>query len=1002
MTSTRLWPPTEPSGCIRTWFAVSGRRGGMTAVLALYRAASTAAQPVVLDAAQAAAVADDAPVVRVVGAPGTGKSTIAVERVVRAVAEGAATDSCLLLAPTRRSAARLRDAVTTRLGGTSTTPLARSHQSFAFGLLREAAALRGDPPPRLLGGPEQDVVLRDLLAGHASGAVPGPSWPASLALALPTRGFRAELRDLLMRAVELGLAPTDLARLGQRCGRPEWVAAAQVLREYDEVTALSAPGAHDPAAILGDAADLLDVDADALHRVRTRVRLVVVDDAHEISPAARRLLDALTGPGAVPVLLLGDPDAASQTFRGADPRLLAEAWPDAVTHVLRTGHRCGGAVSVAAGRVVSHVGVVGGTAHRSPAPASADGTVEVHLLRTAAQEAAFVSGLLREEHLLRAVPWSRMAVVVRGGARTAVLRRALQRWGVPVDTAVADIAIRDEPAVQPLLALLRCALDVVAGARRLDPDPADPNAADRGAGGGVGDALGALDPDTVVDILLSPVGGADAVSLRRLRRALRRVELDDGGGRSSDALLVESVLLPAVLDRVGPEAAPARRVQRVLAAAVDALRAGSDVEQVLWSMWAATRLSGPWRDAALSGGVGGGRADRDLDAVLGLFDAAARFTDRLPAARPADFLAHVLQHDVPGDTLAVRAAAGRAVAVLTPAAAAGVDADVVVVAGVQEGAWPDLRLRGSLLGSADLVDVVTGRDADPRAARAQVRHDETRLFYLACTRARRRLVVTAVRSDDDQPSPYLDVVDPVVGPRPLTDVPRPLTLPGLVGEVRRCALHPDRMVRDAAVATLARLADEGVRGADPAHWWALREVTDRRPRRAPGATVRVSPSAVDAFWRCGLQWLLRTSGGEGPSLGAADVGILVHEIAHDLGDVDSARYAAEVERRWGRLGMPPGWLSRRRLAEAQMMTARLAKYVREARDAGWRRAASEQDLRVALGRAEVTGTVDRVEVDAHGRVRVVDLKTGTRKPTKSEMRRHGQLGAYQVAVEHGG
>ncbi|MGL4744629.1 MAG: RecB family exonuclease, partial [Dermatophilaceae bacterium] len=45
---------------------------------------------------------------------------------------------------------------------------------------------------------------------------------------------------------------------------------------------------------------------------------------------------------------------------------------------------------------------------------------------------------------------------------------------------------------------------------------------------------------------------------------------------------------------------------------------------------------------------------------------------------------------------------------------------------------------------------------------------------------------------------------------------------------------------------------------------------------------------------------------------------------------------------------------------------------------------------------------DRVEVDAHGRVRVVDLKTGTRKPTKSEMRRHGQLGAYQVAVEHGG
>ncbi|MGL5928962.1 MAG: AAA family ATPase, partial [Dermatophilaceae bacterium] len=170
-------------------------------MLALYRPAAEAAEPAALDPSQAAAVADDAPVVRVLGAPGTGKSTVAVERLARAVAGGAPADSCLLLAPTRMTAARLRDAVTARLGGTSTTPLARSHQSFAFGLLREAAALGGDPAPRLLGGPEQDVVLRDLLAGHAAGAASGPAWPTSLTLALSTRGFRAELRELLMRAV---------------------------------------------------------------------------------------------------------------------------------------------------------------------------------------------------------------------------------------------------------------------------------------------------------------------------------------------------------------------------------------------------------------------------------------------------------------------------------------------------------------------------------------------------------------------------------------------------------------------------------------------------------------------------------------------------------------------------------------------------------------------------------------------------------------------------------
>ena len=136
-------------------------------------------------------------------------------------------------------------------------------------------------------------------------------------------------------------------------------------------------------------------------------------------------------------------------------------------------------------------------------------------------------------------------------------------------------------------------------------------------------------------------------------------------------------------------------------------------------------------------------------------------------------------------------------------------------------------------------------------------------------------------------------------------------------------------------------------------------------------------------------------------MGAQDVGILVHEIAHDLGDTTAAAYAAEVERRWGRLGLPPGWLSRRRLAEATRMTDRLARYVDETTAEGWRRAASEQKLRLALGRAVVSGTVDRVEVDPSGRVRVVDLKTGSSKPTRDEVRRHGQLGAYQLAVAEG-
>src|SRR6478736_2682574 len=136
-------------------------------------------------------------------------------------------------------------------------------------------------------------------------------------------------------------------------------------------------------------------------------------------------------------------------------------------------------------------------------------------------------------------------------------------------------------------------------------------------------------------------------------------------------------------------------------------------------------------------------------------------------------------------------------------------------------------------------------------------------------------------------------------------------------------------------------------------------------------------------------------------MGAQDIGTLVHEVAHDLGDTDAATYAAELEARWGRLGLAPGWLSRRDLVRAQSMTTRLARYVGEADAAGWRKAASEERIRVALGLAVVAGQVDRVEVDAGGRVRVVDLKTGASKPTLDEVPRHGERSGGAALLQLG-
>ena len=50
----------------------------------------------------------------------------------------------------------------------------------------------------------------------------------------------------------------------------------------------------------------------------------------------------------------------------------------------------------------------------------------------------------------------------------------------------------------------------------------------------------------------------------------------------------------------------------------------------------------------------------------------------------------------------------------------------------------------------------------------------------------------------------------------------------------------------------------------------------------------------------------------------------------------------------------------------------------------------------------ISGRLDRVEVDAAGRVRVTDLKTTKTPPSGAELAAHPQLGVYQAVVGAGG
>ncbi|MEO6529970.1 MAG: ATP-dependent DNA helicase [Specibacter sp.] len=959
------------------------------------------------------------------GAPGTGKSTVLIEAAVKRIEHDAVDPAgALLLAPSRLAAARLRNGFSARLSRSLSTSPARTWSSYAFDLLRRAK-VEGrmphlDGPPRLMSGPEQDLIIRDLLAGHRLGLGTDPQWPAELAEALDTRGFRQEIRQLFDRVIEYGLAPEDLAELGAANQRPDWVAAASLYGEYRDVVDWGKSGSFDPAGIITAATTLLRIDPEFLAQERHRLTLIVVDDIQEANKAVHELLQ-LVGHGK-DVLAAASPDTVVQGFRGARPDLVATLGDSLGTlelplqqFGLSTSHRMSKQLAAAWSGVADRIFQIRG-GHKArelswpqDTAANPESYVSAHVVASEVHELRLVAERILHLQHLGGHGLNEIAVIVRTGSALAALQRYLSGQGIAVKVPVAENPVRDEPAVRPLLEAFAVAL-----------------------------APGKFDAEAAVALLTSRLGRSTALGLRRLRQALRQQELHAGGGRASDELLVEALLNPDKLAGLGWEAANAARIAAMLAAGHEAVaEPGANAETVLWALWDACDSSGTWESQALRGGPTGIRADRDLDAVMALFQTAERYVDQLPGSSPQQFLDYLMSQELPMDTLAARAQRTDAVEILTPASAAGREWPVVIVAGLQEGVWPNTRLRGELLGSQLLVDVLergaqAARQIEPAARLRDIRYDELRSFAAAMSRASEKLILTAAAGHDLQPSQFIDLAAPYIPVtdsggesqypvRPVEHVPRPMTLRSLVAELRQeSEMHAD----PEAVRMLAVLAKQDVAGADPQQWWGLLPLSTQAPIIAPGQPVTVSPSKVEEVLKSPLNWFVKAAGGEATTDFARSLGTLIHAIAQDIPNGAGHEYLAELDKRWPSLGLPESWEGDVDYRRAQEMLGKLAQYVVAARQDGRTLLGVEQNFSVELGqlpanasgdetgdeagtpatgRAVVLrGQVDRLEADANGNLIIVDIKTGRSKPTKDQVAEHPQLGAYQVAVTAGG
>jgi ATP-dependent exoDNAse (exonuclease V) beta subunit len=378
------------------------------------------------------------------------------------------------------------------------------------------------------------------------------------------------------------------------------------------------------------------------------------------------------------------------------------------------------------------------------------------------------------------------------------------------------------------------------------------------------------------------------------------------------------------------------------------------------------------------------------------------------------FLAEVEGQQIPADPLRESELRGSAVRVLTAHRAKGLEWDLVVVAGVQEGRWPDVRRRGSLL-EPDRLGRHEVMAPVPTATRIA---EERRLFYVACTRARSRLVVTAVAGTEgeaDQPSRFITELG--VAPRELPGRPqRPLTLSALVAELRSITVNPEAppQLREEAAVRLARLADatdaDGqpfVPAARPQHWWGMRQLTRSDwPLVAPEEPVHLSGSQLAGVLACPRQWFLaRKAQAETARSAAASFGSVVHVLA-EYGahtQVDHDELSHHLESVWHQLDFDAHWLSAVERVEAESALERFLTWQEARSDHTLIGTEVEFSCEVDLGtdRIHLTGSADRVERDPEGRIRIVDFKTSKTAPTATDIALHDQLGVYQLAVQQG-
>ena len=865
----------------------------------------------------------------VIGAPKSGKTT-KLRGLVRHLEKlGHEPEQILVVTPSRATANSLRIQIAIDSKRPAGGSRARSVSSLAYELIQGA-----NPDQKLLSGAAQELILRELIEESIQ-SNEHKGWGLEAA-SLKLAGFRAELRDLLQVVLENQLDAQALKNLQSEYPKLSLQLMLNILPRYQ--ARLAANNLLDPSALLVQAKELGQLGfADC--------KFVLVDDAVDFSIAGLEFIKQLSSKKSL--VLFGDPDVSTQGFRSAGAAAFIERFPEAQKTFLQHGVWLAPAICELSTRLASRLPTSLAGLQRTgylESKLAGDSKITSLVFDNQSAEADFMAATLRKARLQQNLEWTQMVVVARTRNQLEQLSSDLAARSVPTRVLGIQTALSSQFAARSILMVSKA-------------------------------SFSELEQAEIELLLESPFCQLDSLGIRRLLRQLALLEENQG--------LNHSQILANIFEfEIEPSTPEFRKLNRL----ISLIRNCKDLENASSSELVSRIWSdGPgssWQTLARGNAESAMAANRDLDSVLSLFAAAARFDERSQGTAK-DFLAFQLGLAIPEDSLAQQALRP-AVILATPAQLSGLSAQLVFLPRLQDGIWPNLKPRSSLLGAASLQAFLSGKLDSPELSTRSELADESRMLLKALTTAQGLVFMTCIATVDEQPSQFF----PMLGlePEAIRDGVE-FDLRRMVGKLRKALARGDFE----AAPVLAALALAGAPGAHPEHWQGLLKVSTLEPIYDPSDEVKISASKVEAFEKCPLHWFIATFGGDSSGF-EASLGTLIHsalEAAKNPGDLESY-----VESNWHTLEFETAWQEKAQKRKAMGMLAALTSYLGQAGTL----VEAEQGFSLHMGRLNILGKIDRIEQDSSGALFAVDLKTG-KTPTRAEGAVNRQIALYQLALQ---